>query len=112
MISLPIYQTLILVLLVAGLVPASAFLSQHRPKHWRRLEAWAASGFVMVAAAIYVRSLVLLVTRWPGSPPRGIGDAVFGVVSLVVIDGLFIVQLAAYWRFARRDRAPADSTEV
>jgi hypothetical protein len=102
-----IYQGLIALLLVAGLVPGLVFISQHRPRQWRRLAAWDASGFVLVAVAIYLRSLILLVSRWPGSPPKGWGDGVFAVVSLAVIDGLFILRLVSYRSFVEADRASA-----
>lgn len=99
------YQTTILILLVVGLVPAVAFIGQHRPTQWRRLAAWDASGFVMIAAAIYLRNIILIVSRWPGSPPRSAGDAVFGIVSLLIIDGLFILRVVSYRNFKGRDGA-------
>lgn len=98
------YQATILLLLVGGLVPAAAFVGQHRPRQWRRLAAWDASGFVIVAAAIYLRNIILVITRWPGSPPRGAADAVFGIVSLLVIDSLFILRIVSYRSFAQRDK--------
>lgn len=102
------YQATILFLLVAGFVPAVWFVSLHRPKQWKRLAAWDASGFVIVAAAIYFRNILLIWSRWPGSPPRGIGDAVFGIVSLLVIDSLFILRIISYRSFAQRDKERAD----
>lgn len=100
----PLYQSLILLLLVIGIVPAAVFLGQHRPRQWKRLAAWDASGFVIVAAAIYLRSVILVITRWPGGPPRGLADAVFGIVSLIVIDTLFILRVVSFRKFAERDR--------
>jgi hypothetical protein len=99
------YQVTILLLLIVGFVLGAAFISQHRPRQWRRLEAWDASGFVLIATAIYLRNLVLVVSRWPGSPPHGWGDATFGVVSLLVIDGLFLLRVMSYRSFAQRDAA-------
>lgn len=101
--SQTVYQGLILALLMIGFVPAVAFVSQHRPRQWRRMAAWDASGFVIVSAAIYLRNIILLITRWPGSPPRGVGDAVFAIVSLVIIDFLLILRIVSYRSFAQRD---------
>lgn len=100
----PLYQILIMLLLIGGLVPGLIFLAQHRPRQWKRLAAIDASGFVLVAEAIYLRNLILVVTRWPGSPPRGLGDALFGLISLAVIDALFILRLVSFRAFAERDR--------
>lgn len=97
------YAVTLAVLLAAGLIPAVAFIGQHRPRQWRRLAAWDASGFVIVAALIYARNLVLLVSRWPGVPPRSTGDAVFGIVSLVAIDALFVLRIVSWRSFAQRD---------
>lgn len=96
------YQLTIIGLLICGLVPALVFVSQHRPRHWRRLAAWDASGFVIVAALIYTRSLILIISRWPGSPPRGWLDGAFGIVSLIAIDVLFIIRVLSYHQFTLR----------
>lgn len=105
-----VYQAGIALLLIGGLVPGLVFLSQHRPRQWRRLAAWDASGFVFVAVAIYLRSLILLVARWPGSPPHGWGDALFAVGSLAIIDALFILRLISYRSFVEADRKSATPT--
>lgn len=97
------YQTTILLLLIAGLVPAVAFIGQHRPRQWRRLPAWDASGFVIIAAAIYLRTIILVWLRWPGAPPNGFWDAVFAIGSLLAIDFLFILRIVSYRSFAQRD---------
>ncbi len=97
------YQAAILLLLIVGFVLGAAFISQHRPRQWRRLEAWDASGFVLIATAIYLRNIILVVSRWPGSLPHGWADAVFGVGSLVVIDALFLLRVVSYRSFAQRD---------
>lgn len=98
-----IYQAAILLLLVAGLVPALAFISQHRPRQWKRVAAWDASGWVILVALFYFRSIVLVVTRWPGSPPRGWFDGIFAVGLLVLIDVLLIVRVVSYRSFAQRE---------
>ncbi len=97
------YQAAILLLLIAGFVPAAVFISQHRPKQWRRLAAWDASGWVILVALFYFRSIVLVVTRWPGSPPRGWFDGFFAVGLLVLIDVLLIVRVVSFRSFAQRD---------
>lgn len=110
MTALVAYQSLIALLLIGGLVPGLVFLSQHRPRQWKRLAAWDASGFVLVAVAIYLRSLILIVARWPGSPPHGWGDAVFAAGSLVIIDALFILRLVSYRSFVEADRRDREAT--
>lgn len=98
-----IYQGAILFLLIIGFILGATFISQHRPRQWRRIAAWDASGFVLVATAIYARNIVLVFTRWPGSPPRGLGDTIFAIGSLVVIDVLFALRVVSYRSFAQRD---------
>lgn len=97
------YQGAILLLLIIGFVLGATFISQHRPRQWRRLEAWDASGFVLVATAIYLRNIILVVTRWPGAAPHGWGDLAFGIGSLIAIDGLFLLRVISYRSFAQRD---------
>ncbi|MER7167017.1 hypothetical protein ABT336_13245 [Micromonospora sp. NPDC000207] len=101
------YQVAVLVLLIIGLVAALAFLSQHRPKQWRRLAAWDASGWVLLVALIFVRQIGLLVSRWPGPSSVGVWDAVFGLGLLVLIDVLLLVRLASYRSFVEQDRRSA-----
>lgn len=102
------YQVTILLLLIIGFLLGAAFLSQHRPRQWRRLAAWDASGFVIVATAIYLRNIILVVTRWPGSPPDGVWDAAFGIGSLLVIDALFLLRVVFYRSFTQRDARRGD----
>ena len=103
MTSQTVYQSLILLLLIAGIVPAIAFISQHRPRQWRRVAAWDASGWVILVALFYFRNIVLVVTRWPGSAPHGWFDAVFAVGLLILIDVLLIVRVMSYRSFAQRE---------
>jgi thiamine transporter ThiT len=98
-----VYQAVILILLIIGFVLGATFISQHRPRQWKRLEAWDASGFVLIATAIYLRNIILAVTRWPGSAPHGWGDMVFGIGSLLIIDGLFLLRVISYRSFAQRN---------
>jgi hypothetical protein len=98
-----LYQSAILLLLVAGLVPALLFLMQHRPKQWRRLVAWDASGLVIVVALWYIRSIVIIMLRWPGSPPSSVGDAAWAIGMLVLIDVLLLVRLISYRKFVVAD---------
>lgn len=114
MADLPVYPATILILLIVGLVPALVFISQHRPKQWRRLAAWDASGWVIIFAFLYIRSIVLLVARWPGAPPKGWLDVVFAVGFLVVIDMLLIFRVVSYRSFAQRDaeRIAENRTDV
>lgn len=103
MTDFPVYQFTILMLLMAGLVPALIFIGQHRPRQWKRLAAWDASGWVLIFAVLFIRSIVLLVTRWPGSPPKGPWDAAFGIGLLVLIDVALIVRIVSYRSFKQRD---------
>jgi hypothetical protein len=43
------------------------------------------------------------VTRSPGTAPHGWGDTLFGIGSLLVIDGLFLLRVISYRSFTRRD---------
>lgn len=98
-----LYSGAVLLLLIAGFLLGAAFLSQHRPRQWRRLAAWDASGFVLVATLIYLRSIVLSITRWPGTPPHSWPDAVFALGSLLLIDTLFVIRVLSYRSFVHRD---------
>lgn len=98
------YQVTVLTLLSVGLVAALVFLSQHRPRQWRRLAAWDASGWVLLVALIFVRQIALLVLRWPGPASVGVWDAVFGLGMLVLIDVLLLLRVVSYRSFAERDR--------
>jgi hypothetical protein len=110
--ALLVYQSAIALLLISGLVPGLVFLSQHRPRQWKRLAAWDASGFVLIAVAIYLRSLILIVARWPGSPPHGWADAVFAIGSLIIIDALFILRLVSYRSFVEADRRNQEQPDL
>lgn len=103
MMSQTVYQATILFLLITGFIPAVVFISQHRPKQWRRMAAWDASGWVILVALWYFRSIVLVWTRWPGSPPKGWADAVFAIGVLVLLDVLLILRVVSYRTFAQRD---------
>lgn len=100
-----LYQGSILTLLVIGLITAVAFVGQHRPRQWRRVAAWDASGWVVLVALLYLRSTVLVVTRWPGSGPTGWLDGVFAIVTLVVIDTLLLIRVISYRSFRDSDTA-------
>jgi hypothetical protein len=97
------YSTAVVVLLVTGFVPAIVFISQHRPRQWRRMAAWDASGWVILVALWYFRSIVLVWTRWPGAPLRGPFDVLFSIGLLVVLDALLILRVVSYRSFAQRD---------
>lgn len=98
-----LYQGAILLLLVFGLITAAAFIGQHRPRQWRRLAAWDASGWVLLVALFFFRQIVLVVTRWPGSAPLGWFDGVFSIGLLVLIDALLVVRVVSFRSFAQRD---------
>lgn len=94
-----LYQILLIVLLIAGLVPALIFLGHHRPRQWRRAAAWDASGLVIVVTLWYLRGIVLIVLRWPGAPPRDWADVIVSLVLLAIIDALLILRLVSYRSF-------------
>lgn len=97
------YSTGIVMLLIVGFVPAAAFISQHRPRQWRRMAAWDASGWVILVALWYFRSIVLVLARWPGSPPKGPWDAAVSIGLLALLDFLLILRVISYRSFAQRD---------
>ncbi len=98
-----IYQGTILLLLVVGLVTAVSFIGQHRPRQWRKLPAWDASGWVIIVAAVYLRSLILIVSRWPGAPPQGWLDATFAIGSLLALDIVLLIRVVNYRSFRDQD---------
>ncbi len=100
-----IYQGSVLLLLVIGLVTAVSFIGQHRPRQWKRVAAWDASGWVIIVAAVYLRSLILIVSRWPGSSPQGWADAVFAIGSLIALDAVLLVRVVSYRSFRDQDAA-------
>lgn len=94
--SNPTYSAVLMILLLAGLVPALAFLAQHRPRQWRRAAAWDASGLIIVVTLWYLRSIVLILLRWPGPLQNDLPDAIVSLVLLAIIDGLLILRLASF----------------
>ena len=103
--ALTAYQGAIVLLLVIGLITAVAFIGQHRPRQWRRVAAWDASGWVVLVALLYLRNLILVLTRWPGTSPHGWADAAFAVGTLLVLDALLLVRVVNYRTFREADIA-------
>lgn len=104
MIDGPTYQVLVVLLLIGGLIPALFFLAQHRPSQWKRMAAWDASGLVMVVALWYVRSIILIILKWPGAPEQSLTDGITSLVLLTIIDVLLIIRLVSFRAFAEHDR--------
>lgn len=98
------YELLVTILLVCGLIPALIFLAQHRPRQWKRAAAWDASGLVIVVALWYIRGIVLIILKWPGSLQVDLADGLVSLVLLSVIDGLLILRFASYRAFVADDK--------
>ena len=93
------------VLFTAGLVAAVWFLVMHRPSRWWRLEAVNVYGWPALATLFYLRSMILLVVRWPPPNPTHWWQTLIGFVLLVLCDLLLAALLISYRRYARRQRS-------
>lgn len=91
-------------LLLAGLAAACYFLVVHRPTNWLRWEAINASGWVIIVALFYLRSIVLLLLRgtvhW-----QGWGDSAASIGLLALVDLLLVARVASFLSYRRRYRA-------
>ena len=99
-----IYSAVILFLAVTGLIFACQFILTHRPKHWRRWQALDASGWVIIVVIAYVRTVILVLWTWPGTP-HSIGSAAIGISLTVLVDLLMVLRVVAYARYRRLDKA-------
>lgn len=89
----------------AGLALSLSFLLLHRPRHWLRPEAVNASGWIIICALWFIRSIALLAMR--GGPPRTFGswsDAGVSLGFLLLVDALLAIRLVSWWRYSRNDR--------
>lgn len=107
-----LYQATILGLLVVGLALSVRFLVAHRPRNWRRLAAWDASGWVVICAVWFLRSLILAWMRWPIRPPEGWVDGLTSVGLLGLVDVLLLVRVASYRSFREQRSAAAGHQET
>ncbi|MFB6392647.1 hypothetical protein [Polymorphospora lycopeni] len=105
------YQAAVLVLLLIGLVAAGLFLGTHRPRRWRRLAAWDASAWVLIVFLFYLRQVILIILRWPGTATPGVSDAIVSIGFLVLLDAALILRIASYRGFVERAQALERSVE-
>lgn len=96
------------VLFAVGLLAAVWFLISHRPSRWYRLEAVNVYGWPLLFSLLYLRSIVLLVVRWPPPNPENWWDAAVGFGLLVLCDFLLVALLVSYRGFVRRERRRDD----
>lgn len=94
------YGITLLVLQVTGLAVSVWFLATHRPRKWRRLQALDAMGFPVIVAIVFARSLVLTALAWPLAA-RGLGNMIFSVLTLGLVDTWMIIKLINFRRYAR-----------
>lgn len=97
------YGALLIVLQTVGLGSALWFLTAHRPRRWRRLQALDAMGFPIIIAMVFARGLILTVLSWP-VPTRPMGNMAFSLTMLALVDAWMIVKLANFRRFVRQER--------
>ncbi|MEO7837040.1 MAG: hypothetical protein ABIS21_05310, partial [Acidimicrobiales bacterium] len=65
--------------------------------------AWDASGWVIISAVSFTRSLVLLAMRWPPPPPLSALQAVISVGLLALVDLLLVIRVLSYRQFVKHD---------
>lgn len=108
------YQIILLTLLVTGLLLSSAFLTQFRPRQWRRAASWDAVGWILIAWLWYVRGLAVTAARWPNTTvPDGWFDLTASIGLLVVINVLLALRVVSFMSFRSADRkaSAADKTQ-
>ena len=98
------YSLTIIALAAIGLAFSLQFLTTHRPRHWRRWQAFDASGWVLIVAIAYTRTLVLTISNWPGQN-HALGSAAIGIGLSALVDALVILRVVAYSKFRNGDRA-------
>lgn len=96
-------------LLCFGLACSLGFLVLHRPKNWLRPEAFNASGWVVISALWYVRSIILLVVRGGPRPYTSWVDALVSLGMLAAVDVLLALRLLSWWRYTRHHPAEQDA---
>jgi hypothetical protein len=88
-----------------GLGLSGAFLLLHSPRHWMRLEAINSSGWVVLVALLYARSITLLLIRGGPAPYQGAADTAVSLGVGFLVDALLVLRLLSWFRFtARRDK--------
>ncbi|WP_435279364.1 hypothetical protein [Streptomyces sp. 1222.5] len=93
-------------LLSFGLACSLSFLALHRPRHWMRPEAFNASGWIVISALWYIRSIILLIVRGGPRPYTSWVDATVAIGMLAVVDALLALRLLSWWRYTRRHPDP------
>jgi len=96
-------------LLSLGLATSLGFLLLHRPRAWLRPEAWNSSGWVIISALWFLRSVVLILMR--GGMPRpydGWPDAAVSLGFLLAVDVLLLVRFLSWWHWSRAGPASSD----
>lgn len=102
--GVPWFQTVVLLLLVIGLLSALIFLAAHRPRRRWRWQAMTVTAWPILIFLFYLRSIVIILIRWPGQAPTGVFDLVWSLSLLGVIDILLIAMLVSYRSFVSADR--------
>lgn len=96
------YGAILIALQAIGLVGAVWFLATHRPRQWMRLQALDAMGFPFIIAIVFARSLALTLLAWP-VPTRALGNMIFSLLTLALVDAWMIVKLINFRRYTRQD---------
>jgi membrane protein implicated in regulation of membrane protease activity len=105
------YISLLAVLQAVGCVCSVWFLLEHRPRHWRRIEAIDAMGFPLIVALVFARGLILTVLNTTAAS-RPLPNMVFSVAMLLIIDVLLVIKLVNFRRFVRLDRQQREQEET
>jgi predicted membrane metal-binding protein len=107
------YQVILIALLTIGLVLSSAFLTQFRPRQWRRPAMWDAVGWILIVWLWYVRGLTVVIARWPKTTvPNGWLDLTASLGLLIVIDVLLAIRVVSFLSFRAADRKKAEAARA
>lgn len=97
------YGVSLIVLQGIGLIASLWFLATHRPQSWARLQALDAMGFPAIIALVFGRGFILTLLSWP-IPHKPLGNMIFSVTTLALVDAWMVIKLVSFRRFVRGER--------
>jgi hypothetical protein len=98
-----LYFIFVAPLVALGLASGIGFLVTHRPKQWRSVASLDATGWVLIATLLFLRSAIQLGITFPGGH-HSFASALAGIVSCLVVDVLLVLRLVAFRRFVKGDK--------
>ncbi len=91
-----------LILYGLGFLVAATFLVVARPRSWVDSTTLNATGWILITAVTFARSLLLIGLHGGVRAPQGWGDALVSVGSLAAVDALLLVRVVSFVRYRRR----------